>query len=364
MADHSLQHDRDDSTDIAFGDVTWAALARYIGGESPADESQRVERWIAEHPDDATTLAALDLISRSDATYGRDGAAERAWHPSRRIDTEAALAAVRQKARRSLTLSRANGGRRGLSNVRLFGPLLTGLAAAALIVTLGARLIARTASNGEPPRIVKTAAGQLDSTLLTDGTRILVAPSSRVTVDGRSRAPTRDVMLVGEARFVVRHDARRPFVVHAGNAVIRDIGTSFTVQADSGSQGVAVSVQEGAISIGRADKPDENTVVRTGERVVLYADGHLTRELADAETDTSWTHGRLIFRDAPMSRVRSELRRWYGIDLETSDSSLATRRLTATFETEPAAEVLRIVALALGAQVKQQGQTVTLVPRP
>jgi transmembrane sensor len=71
----------------------------------------------------------------------------------------------------------------------------------------------------------------------------------------------------------------------------------------------------------------------------------------------------LSYRDASLSEVRADLLRWYGLDLRVVDSALARRTLTASFRGDSAAQVVRVIALALGAEVVQQGDTVTLQPQ-
>jgi transmembrane sensor len=45
------------------------------------------------------------------------------------------------------------------------------------------------------------------------------------------------------------------------------------------------------------------------------------------------------------------------------DSTLAARTLTASFRGDSAAQVVRVISLALGADAIQQGDTVTLRPQ-
>ncbi|HWJ22481.1 MAG TPA: DUF4974 domain-containing protein, partial [Gemmatimonadaceae bacterium] len=70
--------------------------------------------------------------------------------------------------------------------------------------------------------------------------------------------------------------------------------------------------------------------------------------------------GRLAYDAAPLDVVRADLRRWYGVDLRVADSTLARRRLTASFDGEPVARVLDVVALALGATVERSGNVAVL----
>jgi transmembrane sensor len=65
----------------------------------------------------------------------------------------------------------------------------------------------------------------------------------------------------------------------------------------------------------------------------------------------------LVFRDAPMSEVRSDLQRWYGIVLRVEDSALARQHLTMTFAGDRVEQVLRVIGLGLGADVERRGDT-------
>jgi transmembrane sensor len=91
----------------------------------------------------------------------------------------------------------------------------------------------------------------------------------------------------------------------------------------------------------------------------------MTAERAAATPDDlAWAQGRLVFRDAPLDQVSAELRRWYGIFLRADDETVAGRRLTASFGDEPPADVLRVIGLALGADVTMRGDTAVLRAAP
>jgi transmembrane sensor len=169
----------------------------------------------------------------------------------------------------------------------------------------------------------------------------------------------REVELTGEAYFDVHHDAGHPFVVHAGGADIRDIGTTFTVHAIP-DQPVRVAVTSGSVSFSRAQSIASAIVLRPGDAASLSDTGPALVEHV-AERDTAWTAGRLVFREAPISTVRTEVRRWYGIDLQI-DSSLASRHLSMTFDGESADRVLEVIGLSLGADVQRQGNTAIIKP--
>jgi ferric-dicitrate binding protein FerR (iron transport regulator) len=65
----------------------------------------------------------------------------------------------------------------------------------------------------------------------------------------------------------------------------------------------------------------------------------------------------------PARDAMRALSRWYDLDIELGDSSLAAVPFTASFGDEPIAEVLHIVAITLDAVVEHHGRSVVLVGR-
>jgi transmembrane sensor len=82
--------------------------------------------------------------------------------------------------------------------------------------------------------------------------------------------------------------------------------------------------------------------------------GRLDRYLA-------WTEGRLVFDDTPLTDVAEALERWYDLSIHFEDAALGKRRLTASFDSESAGEVLDAVALALGLSYRVDDRTVVLL---
>lgn len=347
------QPPRDDSAD-------WEALARYFAGESKPDEATTVRQWLEAHPAEAAALSALGDATAHLPTAMPPG-----------LDVEAALRRVNERRDEANVIpidSRraARPAPRIAVPARRWQPFALPAAAAAVLL-IGGGLWWHSQQTGgytSPPAAAATfatAAGKRDSVRLADGTRVLLAPESRLTVAAGYGNTVREVELTGEAYFDVHHDAARPFLVRAGGAAIRDIGTTFTVRATSGTE-VRVAVTSGSVSVAAADAaPNAAVVLRPGD-AATYATGQtLVQRGGAAEPDTAWTNGRLVFREAPVSTVRAELRRWYGIDLQL-DSSFASRHLSMTVEGDSPDRVLEVIALTLGAKVERQGSTAIITP--
>ena len=336
----------------------WNALARFIAGECTPQEGREVERALEAAPDRGALVQALSAAVRAP-----DPA------PPSAVEIEAALANVRNRAvegrsgpptRRADVISLADY-RSRWRNSRF-------AAAAAVLVVAGAGLVWRAASTPSAVRSpvsaqarFATATGAMDSVRLPDGSHVLLGPGSELALAPGFAAGTRELTLKGEARFDVVHDASHPFIVHAGSASFRDVGTVFAVHSDQ-ADGARVVVTEGAVAV--VDRSGSTAVtLLAGDRAVVAAGGGVRVERGSATSeDLAWTSGRLVFRDAPVAQVAADLRRWFGIDLRV-DSAFATRHLSTPFERGMAAsDVGKIVALALGGALHEEGGALHIVP--
>ena len=340
-------------SDAAAAD--WDAISRVVAGESDAVESAAVAQWFATHPEDA----ALAAIVKAQADRAATGS-------MLSVDTERALSAVRRRMteRPSLTVHRGGAAQSSVAKPaaatrRWRGPVLAAAAALTAIVGLAQWRGSTTATE----QVYATPVGQRDSVMLPDGSTVVLAPGSRLTVASGFNNGNRAVTLEGAAFFEIKHDGAHPFVVHSRGAEIRDIGTAFSVKTDANGR-VAVAVTHGIVAFRDTTAGSAAPVeLRAGDRGVLQAGTvAVTRGTVTAE-DMAWTRGQLAYRDAPLAEVQADLRRWYGIELQVTDAVLAQRTLTASFRGDSAAQVIQVIALALGADVVQRGDTILLQPQ-
>jgi transmembrane sensor len=192
---------------------------------------------------------------------------------------------------------------------------------------------------------------------LIDGSRVVIGPASRLAVSGDDG---RRVDLSGSAYFEVKHDDRHPFTVATGDVVITDVGTAFTVRADTAA-GTSVAVTEGIVAVALPGEAQQETL-RAGDRARVSSRRLTVQRRTGSSADVAWTTGRLAFRDATVAEVVAELHRWYGVTLRV-DPSLASRHLTADFTGQTADQAMQIVAAALGGELRRGAGGATVVPR-
>lgn len=347
-----------------------AVLARYVASECTAEEIREVERW-----------SELDAANRARLQDFR--ALWEAVDPSPSWDLEGRWTGLQHRIRADSQANPAADRRREPSFGRLtpasrprrmFTAALT--AAAVLLLTAGVTLAVLRRSPASAPTLAAvpmreyvTPRGQRGTLQLPDGSRLVLAPETRLRIPADFGRRTREVVLEGEALFDVVHDGSRPFRVHANHAVAEDIGTRFDVRAYPGDSVVAVAVEEGAVALGSAvggvGAAAEGVVLRAGELGTLASDGRMAtaRDAEALSRHLSWVDGKLRFVETPLSDVLQSVNRWYDLDIRVDDRALAARPITAEFSVQSAPQMLRALAIAVDAQITQSGRVVTLTQR-
>jgi transmembrane sensor len=351
-------------------DAEWEELARFLAGESSPEEQRRLRTRLARDPERAALVQALDAaLTPPDET------------PLAPDEVERALASVMARrepiAHRNLPSSPDVVSIRGRTPAQVPGMRARWhtaalRAAAAVIVVAGAgllwkasRLEERTAPAARAAVVeYATAVGRVDTIRLADGTSVVLGPSSRIQLAATYGGRARELTLDGQAFFEVVHDDARPFVVRTSSAILRDVGTSFSVYSDL-ERGTRVAVTSGAVDVAAVAATDgEPTVLHGGDRAEVLGDRMTVERGTVSGEELSWTRGTLVFHDATMTSVAADLRRWYGIRLLIEDTTLAARRVTATFDHGSVDDVGRVLAAVVGGSFSRSGDTLRLARSP
>jgi len=217
-----------------------------------------------------------------------------------------------------------------------------------------------------------TRAGEQETVRLADGSKIIMAPYSVLTVRTNTHTGGREVRLTGEAYFDVTSSAGRPFVVRTDNGEVRVLGTSFGVRHYSGDTETRIAVTSGKVFVVPTHvRLDRHTTGRSvsglavsGGTVAVATDSGVSAKPGiDPSQYTVWSAGRLVFSDAPVSQVLETVGRWCGCTFQLADSSLATQHVSAVLLTEQRTTLLTMLQDLLDVTMTFRDSTVTLHPR-
>jgi len=214
--------------------------------------------------------------------------------------------------------------------------------------------------NGSPARTYTTGTAQRATVLLRDGTRIMLAPQSRLSIARGYDKSARTIALTGEAFFEVHAHAEHPFLVRTGAITTRVLGTSFAVRRYTGEETTRVSVVSGRVS---TEGTRASVRVNAGTAASVTDSTAVLVAQDGAGTHVEWPEGRLIFKDTPIPTVLTEVGRWYGYEFRLNDPTLASRNLSATFKVSDAQEMLLTLQVVLNVSMTFDGRVVVLSPR-
>jgi transmembrane sensor len=185
-------------------------------------------------------------------------------------------------------------------------------------------------------RSYSTGIGEQRTIQLADGSTVELNARSRVEV--RLTEHRRDVALIeGQALFRVAKDKQRPFVVRAGDAQVRAVGTEFDVYKKQAE--TVVTVVEGRVeTYSGADGADAAAIMLSaGEQLTVLPHTVTKPTRADTAAATAWVQKRLIFEETPLNEVAEEFNRYNRRPLAIDGAELQTLKISGVYSsTDPA----------------------------
>jgi transmembrane sensor len=245
--------------------------------------------------------------------------------------------------------------------------LAAAAAAALVVIVIGGSVWLR---NGHEIQTVSTAVGQHRNVTLADGS--IVTLNTNTIVEVALRRHLREVHLrKGEAHFEVAHDRSRPFLVHAGDAVVRAVGTGFEVRLHA-NRHVDVLVNEGRVEV-QAELPDSPVqaiaahsvaatvaavhAVSAGERFSTGSADYAVTPVSSAQlsSELAWREGAIVFDSEPLSQAIVEIERYTDAKILVNDPDVAALRVGGRFRTDDLQGFLVGLETALPVTVRRHG---------
>jgi transmembrane sensor len=190
--------------------------------------------------------------------------------------------------------------------------------------------------DSDTARSYSTGIGEQRTIQLLDGSTVELNARSRVKV--RLTDLRRDVALIeGQALFRVAKDKQRPFVVQAGDAQVRAVGTEFDVYKKQAE--TVVTVVEGRVeTYSGADGADAAAIMLSaGEQLTVLPHTVTKPTRADTAAATAWVQKRLIFEETPLNEVAEEFNRYNRRPLAIDDAELQRLKISGVYSsTDPA----------------------------
>jgi transmembrane sensor len=321
-------------------------MAHFLAGAVSPEEGATVQEYLEGHPVEARLLIRLRTLEFA-APEPEPARIDHAWELmyDRMHAEHSALPAKATRGAHRPMWGDARMRRTRMSGIRMSG--MRAIAAAAALALIGIVAYSSNHSASSPQRF-QTAAGERSTIRLSDGSSVMLAPSTTAIISDDM------VEIVGEAYFQVTTHSSRPFTVRTANASVHVLGTAFDVRHYPDDRHTSVVVEDGKVTV-RSRRSGERvtpTIVTPNMMALIMDSGVTVTSGAPVRQHTGWTRGILIFDRMSLRDVAAELSRSYGSSIRVGDSALATKTLVAEVDVRQMSlvQTLDIITATLGAR--------------
>lgn len=295
-----------------------ALIGKFLSGEALPEEAMLLEDWMQESPEN------VNYFNRS---------AEALGHQIPKVATDKAWTNVAAQLHQAPVRKLRFG---WISSV-----------AAILIIAIGTFF---WMNSGSEERLFAADSGK-SHVKLDDGTDIRLAAHSSLELSEGYGKTNRNVELKGSGYFSVKHSAKLPFIINAGQLHIKDLGTKFDVKSTEDT--IFVRVDEGVVMI--YDNKGMKITLKANESAhYVISSGKM--ELDVKTGNISPKTSTVILDNQRMEDVVNLLNQAYKADIRIENPALNNCRITTEFLNEDLETVLDVIAQTLEVRIEKEGE--------
>ena len=178
---------------------------------------------------------------------------------------------------------------------------------------------------------------------LPDGSTVLLNEGSQLSYASVFGKKVREVNLVGEGYFDVKHHPSVPFRVVTGKVTTTVLGTAFNVNAYPGKDEIKITVTRGKVEVSD-DKRTLGVITKDQQIAINTVTNDPVQSRINGEEEEDWTHQYLILDDISFEEAVDIISQKYGVEILLENDLLQRCRLTATFlHNENLEQILAVV---------------------
>lgn len=230
---------------------------------------------------------------------------------------------------------------------------------------------------------ISTRPGSKSRVELPDGSIVWLNAGSKLTYNKDFNQQLREVSLTGEAYFDVAKNKEKPFIIHTSTINVKVLGTVFNVKAYPQDKRTETSLIRGSVEVTIRNRPNDKIILSPSEKLIVENGNAKLKKQKNAPlkpveisaniislnritvnpvdntiAEIEWVNNRMVFRDETFEDLAVQMERWYNINIDISDESLKTRRLSGTFESETVTQALDALKFSLPFKYDQEGNKI------
>jgi transmembrane sensor len=189
---------------------------------------------------------------------------------------------------------------------------------------------------------------------LPDGSKAWLNRNSRLSYDPIAGKKTRNVNLRGEAFFEIVRDTSKPFIIDAGKAKVKVLGTSFDVISSNSNDEVEVFVKTGKVLV--SDASGKRNMVLEPGYIGTIDSGNSTKTLNMDKNYLSWNTDLLVYDGQKLGVVFSDLKKVHNINVIADDPEILNETIAITFDNLPQDTIIRLICTTFNLNYRKDGQ--------
>jgi len=178
--------------------------------------------------------------------------------------------------------------------------------------------------------MVYTNKGEKATVTLPDGSKVTINAGTTLKYPSVFISGDIEVEVIGEAFFNVAHDAKRSFVVNAGQVSVRVFGTRFNVKSYQNDDQIEVSLEEGSVEV---NLDQQATIRMTPDEQIVFDKRTLqiSKHKVNTEHYVGWKEGKFYFRNTSFEEIVKQLERTFNVHIFINSEKLKKTNFTGDF---------------------------------
>jgi len=165
---------------------------------------------------------------------------------------------------------------------------------------------------------------------LPDGSTVFLNRNSELRYKSEFNRLSRAVKLTGEAFFDIAPDKEKPFTIDAGKALVKVVGTTFSVLTENQNSEVEVFVQTGKVLL--SEKSGDESVELDPGFVGRTESGNIEKSVNKDPNYLAWNTGKLFYDGEKLENVFRDMKKFYNMNIIADDPAINELPWTSPIE--------------------------------
>lgn len=192
--------------------------------------------------------------------------------------------------------------------------------------------------------------------LLEDGSQVILYN------DGKATIPipfNRKIEMTGSGYFVIQRDIQHPFIIKTSNAMVKVLGTRFTVRSQE--KFTHITVTEGSVALQNLKNDSTIQILNSGMSGSISDSSVVRPDLDKSGNDIiQWDDHRLVFRKIPLITLMKEISLHFGVTILIKNQEVKTQTVSGIYEFQTEEGIIQSVCSAMSLQYVKEGSAYTL----